>query len=105
MGREVFKKSADKMAMVNIAEVFPGKARILVVDDNSDLRLTLCEYLESDTFMVTSARDGSEAINILQSPRSNLEIVFTDLVMPPGPGGMEVLKMAKSLHPSIYVVV
>jgi len=105
MGREVFKKSADKMAMVNIAEVFPGKARILVADDNSDLRLTLCEYLESHNFIVTPARDGSEAINILQSPRSNFEIVFTDLVMPPGPDGMEVLKIAKQFHPSSYVVV
>src|SRR6266700_6057340 len=104
MGREVFKKSADKMAMVNIAEVFPGKARILVADDNSDLRLTLCKYLESHNFIVTPARDGSEAINILQSPRSNFQIVFTDLVMPPGPDGMEVLKIAKQFHPSSYVV-
>src|SRR5207249_10668300 len=100
MGRELFKKSADKMAMVNIAEVLPGKARILVADDNSDLRLTLCEYLESHNFIVTPARDGSEAINILQSPRCNFEIVFTDLVMPPGPDGMEVLKIAKQFHPS-----
>src|SRR5438552_2539080 len=92
MGREVFKKSADKMAMVNIAEVFPGKARILVADDNSDLRLTLCEYLESHNFIVTPARDGSEAINILQSPRSNFEIVFTDLVMAPGSQSSDIVQ-------------
>src|SRR5437667_11695717 len=91
MGREVFKKSADKMAMVNIAEVFPGKARILVADDNSDLRLTLCEYLESDNFLVTPARDASEAINIMQSTRRIFEIVFTDPVMPPDPVRLEVL--------------
>jgi CheY-like chemotaxis protein len=53
--------------MVNIAEVLPGKTRILVVDDDSDLRLTLCEYLESRNFTVSSARDGSEAINLIQS--------------------------------------
>src|SRR3989441_11843344 len=98
MGREVFKKSADKMAMVHIAEVFPGKARILVADDNSDLILTLCQHLESHNFMVTPARDGSEAINVLQPTRCNLEIVFTDLVIPHGPDGMEVLKIAKQSH-------
>src|SRR2546426_11470031 len=91
--------------MVNIAELFPGKARILVVDDDSDLRLTLCEYLESRNFTVSSARDGSEAIHLLESQKSNFDIIFTDLVMPSGPDGVEVLKAAKKFHPSSYVVV
>ncbi|HLH32499.1 MAG TPA: response regulator [Terriglobia bacterium] len=91
--------------MVNIAEVFPGKTRILVVDDDSDLRLTLCEYLESRNFIVSSARNGSEAVNIIQSRKLTFDIIFTDLVMPPGPDGMEVLKVAKQVHPLSYVVV
>src|SRR3989454_12508269 len=91
--------------MVNIAELFPGKARILVVDDDSDLRLTLCEYLESRNFTVSSARDGSEAIHLLESQKSNFDIIFTDLVMPSGPDGVEVLKAAKQLNPLSYVVV
>ena len=91
--------------MVNIAEVFPGKTRILVVDDDSDLRLTLCEYLESLNFTVSSARNGSEAISLLQSQKFTSDIIFTDLVMPPGPDGMEVLKAAKQLNPFCYVVV
>jgi hypothetical protein len=31
--------------MVNIEEVFAGKTSVHVADDDSDLRLTLCEYL------------------------------------------------------------
>jgi DNA-binding NtrC family response regulator len=91
--------------MVNIAEVFPGKTRILVVDDDSDLRLTLCEYLESRNFTVSSARNGSEAVTLLQSRKHTFDIIFTDLMMPPGPDGMEVLKVAKQLNPLSYVVV
>ncbi len=91
--------------MVNIAEVFPGKTRMLVVDDDSDLRLTLCEYLETRNFIVTSARNGSEAISLLQSRKFTFDMIFTDLVMPPGPDGMEVLKVAKELNPFCYVVV
>jgi len=91
--------------MVNIAEVFPGKTRMLVVDDDSDLRLTLCEYLETRNFTVTSARNGSEAISLLQSRKFTFDMIFTDLVMPPGPDGMEVLKVAKELNPFCYVVV
>jgi len=93
------------MDMVNIAEVFPGKTRILIVDDDSALRLTLCEYLESRNFSVASARNGSEAISLLQSRKFTFNMIFTDLVMPPGPDGMEVLKVAKELNPFCYVVV
>jgi len=91
--------------VVNIAEVFPGKTRILVVDDDSDLRLTLCEYLESRNFIVSSARNGSEAVALLQSRKYLFDIIFTDLMMPPGPDGMEVLKVAKQLNLLSYVVV
>ena len=91
--------------MVNIAEVLPGRIRILVIDDDSDLRLTLCEYLESLNFTVSSAPNGSEAISLLESQKSTFDIIFTDLVMPPGPDGMEVLKVAKGLNPFSYVVV
>src|SRR5207237_8846955 len=91
--------------MVNIAELFPGRTRILVVDDDSDLRLTLCEYLETRNFTVSSARNGAEAISLLQSRKFTFDIIFTDLVMPPGPDGMEVLKVARQLNPFSHVVV
>jgi DNA-binding NtrC family response regulator len=91
--------------MVNIAELVPGKTRVLVVDDDSDLRLTLCEYLESLNLVVSSARNGSEALAIFQSGKQAFDIVFTDLIMPPGPDGLEVLKSARQLNPLSYVVV
>ncbi len=91
--------------MMTIGEVFPGKTRILVVDDDSDLRLTLCEYLESRNFLVSSARNGSEAVALLKSGKVIFDIIFTDLIMPPGPDGLEVLKVAKDLNLFCHVVV
>ena len=91
--------------MVNIAELVPGKPKVLVVDDDSDLRLTLCEYLESLNLVVSSARNGSEALATLQSGKQAFDIVLTDLIMPPGPDGLEVLKIARQLNPLSYVVV
>ena len=91
--------------MVSNPEVLPGKTRILVVDDDSDLRLTLCEYLESRNFVVSSARNGVEAVHLLRSGRHQFDIIFTDLIMPDGPDGLEVLKTAKEIYPLIYVVV
>jgi len=102
---KVFKEHADICGMVNVAEIFSGKPRILIVDDDGDLRLTLCEYLESRNFVVSSARNGGEAINIIQSRKSSFDIIFTDLVMPPGPDGLDVLKTSKQLNPLSCVVV
>jgi DNA-binding NtrC family response regulator len=91
--------------MAQISEVFPGKPRILLVDDDGDLRLTLCEYLQSRNFTVSSARNGTDAIQLLESGKHKFDIVFTDLIMPPGPDGLEVLKVARLHHPCTYIVV
>ena len=91
--------------MISIGQVFPGRPRVLIIDDDGDLRLTLCEYLEARNFIMSSARNGSEAIAMLQSGKHVFDIIFTDLVMPPGPDGMEVLKVAKQLNPLSCVVV
>ena len=90
--------------MVQSTELFPGKTRVLIVDDDSDLRLTLCEYLESRRFRVSSAKNGAEAIRIFESGQQ-FDIVFTDLMMPPGPGGLDVLKVARHHNPHTHVVV
>ena len=91
--------------MSAIEEVDSGKPRILVVDDDSDLRLTLCEFLQSRNFVVSSARNGSDAISLIQSKKHAFDIIFTDLVMAPGPDGVEVLKVAKQLSPLSCVVI
>jgi DNA-binding NtrC family response regulator len=42
---------------------------------------------------------------LIQSRRHAFDIIFTDLMMPPGPDGLEVLKVAKQLNPLGCVVV
>ena len=42
--------------MVHASDCLPGKTRLLIVDHDSDLRLTLCEYMETRPFHVTSSR-------------------------------------------------
>jgi two-component system response regulator AtoC len=90
--------------MVQSTEFFPSKTKVLIVDDDSDLRLTLCEYLETRRFRVSSAKNGAEAIRMFESGQQ-YDIVFTDLMMPPGPDGLEVLRSARTQHPHTHVVV
>jgi CheY-like chemotaxis protein len=50
--------------MVQISDFLPGKTRLLIVEDDSDLRLTLCEYMETRRFSLTSAKSGTEALRL-----------------------------------------
>lgn len=55
-------------------------ARILVVDDDPDLRRSLAEVLEEEGFEVSCARNGEEALRALEgSPPS---AILLDLTMP-----------------------
>lgn len=55
--------------------------RILVVDDDPDIRETLAELLQEEGYAVTSAAHGAEALSALRTdPRPGL--ILLDLMMP-----------------------
>jgi len=60
--------------------VTPRKAPILVVDDSSDGREMLSEYLAFRGFHVVEARHGAEAIEVTR--RVHPHIILMDLTMP-----------------------
>jgi two-component system response regulator HydG len=76
-------------------------ARILVVDDEPAHRESLRRIFERAGHEVTLARDGEEAIGLLE--RVAVDIVLTDLVMP-RVDGRSVLKAALALRPELDVV-
>jgi CheY-like chemotaxis protein len=55
--------------------------RVLVVDDDDQIRETARDTLEEDGYRVTLARDGAEALSILRATRERL-VVLLDLRMP-----------------------
>jgi DNA-binding NtrC family response regulator len=91
--------------MQQMTEFHPGRPRILIVDDDGDLRLTLCEHAASMNLVVSSVPDGTEAIRMLRHRGHEFDIVLTDLMMPPGPSGLDVLRVAKEVHPFTYVII
>jgi CheY-like chemotaxis protein len=52
---------------------------------------------------VIEARDGSEALNLLQSG-AHVDLVFTDMIMPGGLSGRDVAHKARDLQPGIKVL-
>jgi CheY-like chemotaxis protein len=68
-------------------------ARILIADDDSDLRLLISLKLESAGHQVVSVEDGSSAAESCRSMRPDL--VVLDLMMP-GMSGLEVCRFIRA---------
>lgn len=69
--------------------------RILVVDDEFAIRMTLKQVLEAEGFVVTTARNGSEGYEYLKLLPNAPAAIILDLVMP-DTNGWQFLDMIRS---------
>jgi DNA-binding NtrC family response regulator len=76
--------------------------RILVVDDEENLRRVTQMRLQQAGYEALTAADGDTALDILS--RNPQDLVVTDLKMP-GMSGMELLRRIKEEYPEVVVVV
>ena len=63
-------------------EVSGVRARVLLVEDQDAVRAALVGLLEHSEFVVVEARDGAEAVALLDAPDARFDIVLTDMEMP-----------------------
>lgn len=76
---------------------------ILVVDDDPVIRRLLQQRLQKENFSdIEVAEDGTIASEMMS--HRYFDVVLTDLMMPGGIGGIEVLEIAKELYPATEVV-
>jgi DNA-binding NtrC family response regulator len=77
-------------------------ARILVADDERNIRKNLAMVLESAGYQVEEARDGEEALALCR--QTHPDIAFVDLHMPKM-AGLDVLAHFRTLSPKTAVVI
>ena len=56
--------------------------RVLVVDDDNEIRETMVELLMDEGYEAVGARDGIEALAQLRDPHDRWGLVLLDLMMP-----------------------
>ena len=76
-------------------------SRILVIDDEDQIRAMLRQVLEFSGYDVIEARDGDEGIRVFQLLHPDL--VITDILMP-GKEGLECIQELKRLAPGVRVI-
>ncbi len=82
------------------------KGKIMVVDDEEDVRETIKLQLEAENYNVIEAGDGEEAIKLLRSEDNlmNCGLILCDIRMPKV-NGIEYIDYLKEQAPGIPVVV
>jgi len=78
------------------------KYRILVVDDEVDIRSSLSDYLESEGFNVLSAENGKQALSVFND--NTIDLVISDLVMPEL-DGIGLVKKIRKIDEGVPVII
>ena len=77
--------------------------QILLVDDNEEVRGVAGQQLTSLGYRVIAVPDGAKALEALASG-AQIDLLFTDVVMPGGLNGREVAHEARKLRPGLKVL-
>ncbi len=76
--------------------------RILIVDDDADIRETMITLLSMNDYTVTAVADGTSAIEKVS--REKFDIVLTDLMLPKM-NGIDLIKNLKGIDPDLQCIV
>ena len=96
--------SAPTASRVLVAAETPGKTRVLVADDDRQMRRLVRMILERDGHEVTEAADGLDALDAIESGQCDLMILDLDMPRLDGIGVLEELR-ARVMTSSLPVIV
>ena len=89
---------------MNLTPFFGGHETVLLVEDNDLVR----DYAKAQLFMlgydVITAENGHEALDVIRA-RADIDLLFTDMVMPGGLNGRELAEQARLIRPGLRVLV
>ena len=75
--------------------------KILIVDDEEDVRMFLKDFLDERDLEVRTARHGVDALKVLETYEA--DIILLDIMMPEM-DGLETLRNIKKKHPKAIVI-
>jgi DNA-binding NtrC family response regulator len=80
----------------------PKAGRLLIVDDEVELKHALCEILAEEGFETVGAGSGAEALQYLA--KANFDLLLSDLMMP-GIDGIQLLRQALEIDPCLVGII
>jgi PAS domain S-box-containing protein len=78
-------------------------ATVLVVEDDADVREMLIEMLSDLGYQTSVAESGAQALALLRQ-HPDIDLLFTDVVMPAGMSGTDLARTVRRLHPKVKIL-
>jgi DNA-binding NtrC family response regulator len=79
-----------------------NRGRLLIVDDEVELKNALCETLADEGYATVGASAGADGLQALQ--RQDFDVLLCDLMMP-GMDGIQVLRKALEIDPNLIGII
>ena len=80
-----------------------GTGTILVVDDEPELLTLAVTHLQSLGYQTLEANNGVQALTMLKT-HAEIDLLFSDIVMPGGINGLQLAQQAAQLRPEIKIL-
>jgi len=77
------------------------KARVLIVDDEESIRITLAEFIKENGYSIKTASSGPEALALIE--KKNFDVIVSDIVLP-GMSGIILLQKIRQKSPDTQVI-
>ncbi len=81
-----------------------GSETILLVEDDSSVRVLSRILLERSGYKVLEAADGNQALKLGQQHQESIRLLLTDIVMPGGLSGRELADQLQARNPKLKVI-
>jgi CheY-like chemotaxis protein len=82
-----------------------GQGTLLLVEDEAIVRRPIGIYLRKLGYQVIEAANGREALTLWQQHRHEIDLLYTDMVMPEGLTGLELAEKLKSEKSNLQVII
>ncbi len=82
---------------------YQGTETVMVIEDDTPLRLTVSGCLERFGYNVLEAADGTEALTLAKEHEGDIHLLLSDVVMP-GRDGPRVAEMIRGIQPNVRVL-
>jgi DNA-binding response OmpR family regulator len=75
------------------------RPRILIIEDDPDIAAMLCSMLSREGFPVSTAEDGTTALDLIE--KGGIDLLIADIGLPPPLDGLETVRRARQCNPAI----
>jgi PAS domain S-box-containing protein len=85
--------------------VVGGKGTLLLVEDEEIVRRPIGIYLRKLGYHVIEAANGNQAFSLWRLHREQIDLLYTDMVMPEGVSGLELAEKLRGEKPQLKIII